>query len=771
MALLRKVFLGILLATAGAALAQPAIIRGNVYDRETGEPVALATVLLAGTGLGTTTDMEGFFSINQVPAGAYQLQVTYLGYDTVRVDLSLDPGAIVYRRLALSAITVQLASVDISGRREQARTETRVATLTVLPAEIRALPATGAEPDLAQYLSVLPGVTQTGDQGGQLYLRGGEPVHNRILLDGVTIFNPFHSIGLFSVFETEAIRSAEVQTAGFNAEYGGRISGIIDVRTREGNKKRLAGMLSASPFQAKALLEGPISKLNPENGRSISFLLTGKHSYLDQSSKIFYGYAADSNFLGFTRQDTTDFVLPYRYTDLYGKISFQGGNGSQLNLFGFNFSDKTAFGAALQTDWATFGGGLDFKIVPSNSNLIIRGGLSFSDYTMELRESDGRPRLSGLSSYTAGLNFSYFGRNNQLDYGFEFHGFNTDFRFQNFLAISFEQQDFTTEISGYLKYKQQLGPLILEPGLRLHYYASQPAMVIEPRLGLKYNITDFLRFKLAGGFYSQNLVGTISELDVVNFFVGFLAGPEETIFEPGTAIPTANRLSKAIHGVAGLEVNLTDRLEFSAESYYKDFTQLVVINRNKTSGAQPDFSTERGEAYGLDLAARYQQSRFYLWLTYSLAYAIRDDGQQRYPTSFDRRHTINLLGTYVFGSQGSWEVAARWTLGSGFPFTQTQGFYQQIAFEEDILTDILSGNYDLGTILADQRNDGRLPWYHRLDFSIRKTFIISQHHRLEVTFSLTNAYNRDNVFYIDRISNSEVYQLPVLPALGVGWRF
>ncbi len=756
---------------------QTGTIRGNVYDKETGEPILFGNVRLEGTNLGSTTDLDGFFTITNAPVGKHNLIATYIGYDSVSVAVSISDGRITYERILISPSAINLSQVDVSAGREQARSDVQVSKVVVTAAQIKSLPSTGGEADIAQYLPVLPGIISTGDQGGQLYIRGGSPVQNKILLDGMTIYNPFHSIGFFSVFETETIRSVDVLTGGFNAEYGGRVSAVVDIKTREGNKTRYGGLVSVSPFQAKALVEGPIKKLNPETGSSISFLLTGKHSYLKESSKLFYSYATDTAFYSFAAKDTSlsdlkDIGLPYEYTDIYGKLSFVGGNGSKLNLFGFQFYDRFNFIGLADLQWKTTGAGASFNLVPPNSNVVLDGTIAYSKYDIMLEEADGRPRQSGIVNYSAGLNFTYFGYKNQINYGFEFTGFNTDFAFRNLVGLSFEQRDFTTELAGYFKYKQQIGDLILEPGLRAQFYASQSTVSLEPRIGLKYNLTDYLRLKAAGGFYSQNLVSTVNELDVVNFFVGFLAGPESTIFQPGTRTPTSHRLQKSIHGIAGLEADLTQRITVNAETYIKKFTQLISINRNKLAESDPNFVTETGEAYGIDFSLKYEDPKWYLWATYSLGYVNRDDGEQVYPTIFDRRHNVNLLASYNFGKGNSWEASVRWNLGSGFPFTRTQGFYESVPFDGDfLLTDVLTGNYDLGTILSDKRNDGRLSYYHRLDASLKKTWEFGKYTALETTLSVTNVYNRDNVFYVNRITNDRVNQLPILPSIALAFRF
>ena len=762
--------------SVGIAVGQ-GTVRGNLFDKETGEPIMFGTVRILGTDKGTNTDLDGFFSIGSVPAGKYLLVASYIGYDSVAVDIKVRDKGIVYERLFLEQSAVELTTVNVNADREQARSDVRVSVVKVSPKQIKALPATGGEPDIAQYLPVLPGIIVSGDQGGQLYIRGGSPVQNKILLDGMTIYNPFHSIGFFSVFETETIKNVDVLTGGFNAEHGGRISAVVDIKTKEGNKKRLSGIASASPFQAKVLLEGPIKKFNPETGTSTSFLLTGKHSYLNETSKLLYSYATDTSFYSFAAQDTSlsdigKIGLPYSYSDLYGKLSFIGGNGSNFNLFGFNFSDRFNFLGLADLSWKATGGGSNFTLVPARSDIVINGLVAYTKYDINLLEQNSAPRKSGINNYVFKMNFTHFGANTQTDYGFEIGGFNTDFLFTNSIGVQFRQKDFTTEIAGYAKVKKKIGDrVIFEPGIRLHYYASQPKLSVEPRVGLKINATDFLRFKFAGGLYSQNLISTVNEQDVVNFFVGFLAGPEEALYEPGTRTATKDRLQKSIHAIAGVEVDLTDKIQVNIEPYLKKFTQLISINRNKTSTEDPDFITETGSAYGIDFSLKYQSPDWYIWMTYSNGYVNRNDGEQVYPTIFDRRHNVNFLATYAFGSNHQWEASARWNLGSGFPFTKTKGFYQSVNFNDLLYTDILTGNYDLGTILSSKRNDGRLSWYHRLDLSLKRTFELGKYSRIEAVASITNAYNRPNVFYVNRITNSRVNQLPIIPSLAVTYKF
>ncbi len=774
---MKKILFSIITLTllvCSAAVAQKGgVLRGNVFDKNSGEAMIFSTVLLQGTSIGTTTDIDGFFSIGNIPAGTYNMVVSSIGYDSTAVQVTIKEGGISMQRVMLSESSIQLGTVEISSRREQARSDVSISKVTVTANQIKSLPGTGGQADIAQYLPVLPGIISTGDQGGQIYIRGGSPIQNRIMIDGMTIFNPFHSIGFYSVFETEIIKTVDVLTAGFNAEYGGRVSAVVDLNTREGNRKRLAGLVSANPFQAKAVIEGPLKKFQ-EGGGSSSFLFTAKRSYIDKTSPILYPYAVDTTFYpavgeGLTENDRKR--LPFSFMDVYGKLSFLSANGSKLNLFGFNFNDDVNYIGVAKLGWQNVGGGANFTLIPPNSNLIIGGTVAYSDYSIELKEAGEQPRTSSISNYNVKLDFTYFGLHNEVKYGFEVIGLDTKFKFRNFVGNTINQNDNTTELGAFVKYKAKYGDFIFEPSLRFQLYASQSKALLEPRLGMKYNVTDGLRLKAAGGFYSQNLISSVNELDVVNLFVGFLTGPEEQVLEQNTSKPASHRLQKAIHGVIGAEVDLAKNVELNVEPYFKNFTQLIQINRNKLSPSDPNFVTEKGKAYGVDLTLRYETKKLYLWATYSLAYVNRDDGEQIYPTIFDRRHNVNLLGTYKFGEKLEWEAALRWNMGSGFPFTLTQGFYGNTNFNDGLGTDPLTNNGDLGIVLDTKRNAGRLPFYHRLDGSIKRLFKFGKYTSLELVASATNMYNRENIFYFDRVRAKRINQLPIMPTLGATFNF
>jgi hypothetical protein len=358
-----------------------------------------------------------------------------------------------------------------------------------------------------------------------------------------------------------------------------------------------------------------------------------------------------------------------------------------------------------------------------------------------------------------------------LNYGFDISGYRTELKFRNFLGITLDDFNNTTEIAGYISYRLHAGKLIVEPGLRAQFYASLGDFSLEPRFAFKVALSEKVRFKLSGGLYAQNLISTVSERDVVNLFVGFLSGPEDKLYKPGTRTATDHRLQKALHGIAGLEIDVSKKVQLNIEPYIKQFSQLISLNRNKLAPSDPNFQTETGTAKGLDISGRYETAQTFIWCTYSIGNVIRDDGDQEYPTNFDRRHNFNFLSSFRFGNKLLWEAGLRWNFGSGFPFTLTQGFYGQYNFLNGLDTDYIAGNPDLGIIYDEDRNAGRLPTYHRLDVSLKRKFILGKYTSIEANASVTNVYDRENIFYFDRVRYERVDQLPILPSLGLTFHF
>ena len=728
-----------------SSFSQTGTIRGFVSDKNTGEAIMFCNVTIDGTSQGSQTDLNGMYTLSKIPVGKHKIVVTFIGYKKLTQDISLNKGQILTLKFELESSTVNIGEVEISAERQEMKTDVKAASIKITNEDLNLVPTIGGEADLAQYMQIIPGVIFTGDQGGQLYIRGGSPVQNKVLLDGMTIYSPFHSIGLFSVFDADIIKTTDVYTGGFSAEYGGRVSSIMDIKTKDGNKKRLQGKLSSNTFGSKLLVEGPLKK-----GGGTTFLFSGKTSYLDKTSESLY-----------------NFSMPYSYTDLYGKITFNANNGSKANVYGFNFQDQVNYQGISDLQWSSNGLGSEFILIPGNSPVLIEGNFAYSKYYISLDENASPLRESSISGGSMGFDFTSFQPKGKIKYGFDVYGFETKYKTYNSANAKIELNENNSEFSAYVNYQYNADRFILEPGLRLQKYTLGTSP--EPRLGIKYLASDVLRLKLATGLYSQNIISTVSDRDVVNLFYGFISSPENLpTDEDGNEYK--NQIQKARHIILGAEYDINLKMDFQIEGYIKDFNQITNINRSMTSNYDNEFIVERGLARGVDFLLKYKTKKLYLWSVYSLGFIKRYEGENEYFPHFDRRHNINLVSSFSFGKKDSWKADARWNLGSGFPFTQTQGFYENIPFSDGINTDYTSENGELEIVYAEL-NKGRLSYYHRLDLSLSKTIEISKNTILEITASVTNAYNRNNIFYINRITDERIYQLPLLPSGGISLKF
>lgn len=754
-------------------------IKGFVYDKKTGEPMIYTTVAVMNTKNGVQTDVNGYFSISLAP-GSYRLLVTAVGYDSSVTDVNLLPDAILTKKIMLTQAERMLKEVEVSGRKTEKITHINTGVTTVTPRQLKMLPSAGGEPDVAQYLQVIPGVVFTGDQGGQLYIRGGAPSQVGIYLDGVTIYNPFHSIGLFSVFETEAIRNVDVYTAGFNAQYGNRTAAIVDVHTRDGNKNNLSGLLSVSPIMGRVMLEGPLVKSKKDNGAGVTFLVTGKQSYLDATTKSVYSGLSDQFKYG----------LPFQFRDLYGKVTVNGDNGSKLNVFGFNFMDqanlldsKTGSRVA-KYSWNTTGAGATFVVSPANTSALIDGKFAYSNYDINLERTatgvtDSTPSSSQIGGFEAAINFTYFLHDySQLKYGVEVNGINTSLLYKDAQNSTTTQDRQSTIAALHFMYRHNFGSkFIFEPSLRVQYYSEISKLSPEPRLGIKYNATESIRIKGAAGMYSQNIVSTKSDIDIVNLFTGFLMSPDQQIRDANGNL-VKSTLQKAYHLAGGIEVDV-NKVELNLEPWVKYFPQINELNRYKNIviGNTADFAASEGRAGGVDVSAKYSHNRVYLWVAMGYQKVVytgidAKGNKQSYPPPFDTRFNSNLVASYTAGKKKDWEISTRFNLRAPFPFTQTQGYYETVnPTSNGLATNPALANGTVGVLYSDIINGGRLSYFHRLDISAKKTFMLNERSKLEATAALTNAYNRQNIFYVDRLTNEKKYQLPLFPSVNLTWSF
>jgi len=747
---MKTLFTTVLVLASFIVFAQKGSVKGFVVDKANGEGIPFGTVKVEGTEYGAATDDRGFFSIPNLPLGEYKLTASYIGYEneTITVDVKKNQTANV--KIFISVKTVELQGVEINGEKQQKETQTRVSVTTVSPVDINRIPSVGGEADIAQYLPVMPGIISTGDQGGQIIIRGGTEVQTRFLLDGIQIYNPIHSIGLFSVYETDIVKNVDVYTGGFPAQYGTRTGAVVDVSTRDGNQKDFSGKVSASPFMAHALLEIPIVKLKENSNTSASLIVSSKVSYLDETSKVLYPYASS---------------LPYSFYDFFGKFTLNTTYGNKFSVTGFDYNDNANFSAA-KYNWNTFGVGGVFLAVPKNSNLFFNTHVSYSQYSISLSELNNIPRSSSIGDFNVGMDFTYYVNQGELKYGLAVEGTKTDFAFTNTFGQNIDQNQNSTDLDAYFTFHKYVKKFVIEAGARFQYYGVIGAASPEPRLSMKYNVTEKFRIKMASGMYSQNIISATNNQDVVDLFTGYLTGTNETALH---STGNAHNLQRGVDAILGFEVDLPKNITVNVEPYFKYFWHMLDLNEYKQFASDPDFILEKGNAYGIDFLVKWQFKRLFVYGTYSLAWTNRNDSIQVYPPYYDRRHNINLVIAYKFGKKQDWEASGRWNFGSGFPFTKTQAFYEYNPFNNGIGTNITTSNGNLGIVYASQIDGGRLPAYSRLDLEIKKMFALKSKMKIELVAGVSNVLDRQNIFYFDPISYTRVNQLPILPSLSVSF--
>ena len=779
MKLLVTLFLSIFFTSI--ALSQDFTVRGFIYD-DKGEPLPYEKVRLLTTDStlvqGADTDLNGYYAFSKLAKGDYIVKVQTTDFETVTKSISITSGKGILDatfNLKKKEAIRDLEGVEVSAEDKSKRNEISNSEFKLDKKGLERIPSMGAENDIVGAFSVTPGVTTTGDQGGQLYVRGGTPIQNKILLDGMTIYSPFHSIGFFSVFETELIQNATILTGGFDAQYGGRISSVMDITYRDGNRKEFGGKVSVSPFMAKAVLEGPMGKQKADGTSPAgSYIFSAKHSLLDYTSKSLYPRVNEGE------------GLPFTFTDVYGKMTFKGDGGSKFSAFGFHNRDSVNYGVA-DLDWKSSGGGINFLVVPSSSPIIIKGHLNGSSYATSFLEAGTPMRTSSIGGFDLGFDFTYFLSNEgELNYGINLGGFKVDFETFNESGRKIEAENWSTEIGAFVSYRYVSTRWVIQPSVRFQAYSSLGTISPEPRLGIKYNATDKLRLKVSGGRFSQNFTSASSDKDIVNLFNGLLSAPtnvqETFVTQYQNEKNPKNGLQYAWHAIAGFEYDVTRKIMVNIEGYYKYFSQLSNINQNKIYEDiaqfsliddiyKKDFILENGESFGVDFLVKYSDARLFLWGVYSYGYSTRWDGFQTYFPVFDRRHNVNLVGTYLFGKKKDLELSIRWNLGSGLPFTPTAGFYEANSFTDGVTTDYTTTNANNVSTNLGVFNSERLPYYHRLDITVKKSFTFKNKTVLEIIASVTNAYDRRNIFYVNRVTGEQIDQFPVLPSLGISYKF
>ena len=737
-----------------------ATLSGFVRSRDDGESLPYATVAIVEAKLGTQSNSEGYYAINGIPAGRQVVTVYYVGYQVYRDTISFTGGRDLRQDIELERETVLLGEVVVAADAERIDSELRQLTSVVsVPMQtVKRMPAMG-EPDLLRSLHLLPGVQAASDFSSGLYVRGGGPDQTGIFLDQMRLYNPSHAFGFFSTFNPDAIKDVTFYKGAYPARYGGSLGAVLDVQNRAGNRRDFSTRGGVSLISSRLMTEGPLG-----NG---SWMVAGRRTYIDPVLNAIRGSSDELDGLGYYFYDLNGKVNTQLTPDDNLMLSAYGGD-DHLNVDLSEGTDSLAFGMewgnrALTGRWThVFSPEVFGRAIVQYSKYQSDIALDIFDTPIAVRNRVRDTSFKGDVDYFAsadhtlrsGVDLTLF----RFDYRIRFDEYLDSLVVEPYLLTAYVEDDW------------QVSPLTeARLGVRGNYFEEGGRWFLNPRFSLSRLLREGLRVKLAGGSYRQFMQLVSSEgFSGADYWV-----PLDESVEPG----------RSWQLVSGLEWEPGGAYRLSAETYYTDLANLVVIDEEAEENAEQSTSEDvfktRGEGYamGLELFAEKRRGRLTGWLGYTLGWTRRTfaeiDGGRSFPPKYDRRHDLSLTATYRFApvclSCGRWSVNANFVYGTGQAFTPAAARYT--------LTDPAVGE-PVDRLLAARRNSGRLLPYHRLDLGVRRTLkLFGEGLDAEVYLQVFNYYNRRNEWFVEYDAEDSskkpkvAKMLPMLPTFGFDLRF
>ena len=697
---------------------QTGIISGFVTDSSSGESLIGANVFLQENGQGMATDINGYYIIQEIIPGNYTIMVSYIGFDVSRQPLSIMEDQSVKINIALVEQVVELTEVEVTAEKFQRRNNIQPSKINLSPRMMKAAPAL-AEPDLFRTIQALPGVLMTSEYSTGLVIRGGNTDQNLIMLDGITVYNPSHLGGIFSNFIVDGVKEAELIKGAYNAEYGGRLSAVLNVISREGNKNEFKGKVNLSLLSAQTTLEGPFYKG--------AWVLSGRRTYFDLVLPKVLPNIADN-------------IPPYYFYDIQSHIFSDISAKDRISLSYYSGIDNIIFDTfGLDGRWGNntvsahyrrvFNERLVGNFLIANSQFFTRFGLGGSGGLVSDNGIDDRTLSGDFSWFKSSESTFKFGIQQKM-LGFEYIN-----KFQD--STQFKIKTSPVELASYVKMKYDHNNLfIIEPGVRINYYNVYPdSLYPDLRLGLKYLLTDDRYINFSVGNYHQ-FISTFQDDFNPAILDNWIAADESVA--PG----------KSVQVVLGYEEYIRNIYKIQVEGYYKDLQNLLTYEE-KRSTTDAEISDESlaeivtpadGYAYGFELFGQKMTGKLSGWLAYTFSVSrkimnsIYAKSEQEYYTNWDRTHAFSALGNYQFNKK--WEMNWRLALQSGQAFTPILGYYVQ-KFPE-------SPEKVFRTI-PGTRNSSRYEPYSRLDVGVVYHAKIGKTN-VDFFFQIINTLNRSNTF-------------------------
>ncbi|WP_298650663.1 TonB-dependent receptor [uncultured Proteiniphilum sp.] len=773
----------LLFVTVHPIFAQRYTISGYITDKANGETLISATVFDSSSSKGATTNNFGYYSLT-LPAGNVALEYSYIGYRTLRLDFHLQGDTVLNIRLDQDNI---LEEVTVIGNRTETGIKgSQMSTVEVPISQIKNIPTLFGENDLIKALQLLPGV-QSGTEGSAgMYVRGGGPDENLLLLDGVPLYNVNHMLGFFSVFNSDALKNVTLYKGSFPARFGGRLSSVVDVRMKDGDDKKIRGTASIGLISSKVQLEGPIIK------EKTTFNVSLRRTYLDILAQPIIKLAQSNENGGVSGAG-------YYFYDINAKFTHKLSEKDKLYLstyFGddavyMKAEDGNAYGGNYETkdytkldwDWGNAIAALRWNRV-LNNKLFMNTTASFTRYRSALSsgyESISRDlsvpeqtqtteesRLtyhSGIRDWTLKTDFDFTPNvNHDIKFGtaYTYHTFAPDVislkvldsgqTEQNIDTVAGSPKVYAHETTAYLEDNISLGRM-LKVNLGVHFSSfhvqNNNYFSLQPRVGLRVLLNDNLSLKAGYASMSQ--------------YIHMLSN--NTISMPTDLwVPATSKIKpmKSHQYAVGAFYSLQHIADFSVEGYYKTMDNLLEYKDGASFiGVSTDWedkvSMGRGIAYGIEFLAQRSFGNTTGWVGYTWSKSDRIfdrpgniiNNGKRFPAKYDRRHDVSITGTHRFSEKI--DVSASWVFSTGNAAT--------FAFHEYAAADSPSYRqqyYFPGTYsyfpetysYVEARNNFRYNNYHRLDLGENFHKKTKRGNLRTWNISIYNVYSRLNPFYV-----------------------
>ncbi len=760
---MRKLVLGLVLCWPGSLWAQ-LHLNGKVVEQGSGEPLSYANILVKSKKTGTTTNVDGFFTLYGIPTDTSLIQFSYVGYHLK--EMTYQEAASIHT-IALAPLSTSLSEVVIQAEANNyINVQEGVSKVRLSTRQITTLPSIG-EVDIFRSLQLLPGVSGTNESSSGLFVRGGTPDQNLVLLDGMTVYKVDHFFGFFSAFNANAVKDVQLFKGGYPAKYGGRISSVVDLTGKTGSFEKVSGTAGINFLSANGMIELPL-------GKKFSLLVAGRRSYTDVlQSKLYQNLTG--NFLTKDQKvgnlSFNELEPSFYFYDWNAKFSYRPSDKDMISIStysGRDFLDQSRtllreidFGSGIpvrnvnvdvaeNTDWGNKAGSIKWSRQWGSrwySNLLVAASEYFSNYNVDVHFQLTIPSLDSLENEFKATGVE---TNRVRDYSLTF---DNELQLSQYHKLSFGLAHTQTSIKYNAVRDDTLTILAtdqnayysslyaadswtpnekfsLEAGLRISYYELTDEILYSPRLNLGYKLTDKLKLKGAFGIHYQFVNRIINETITEGSRDFWLLADGKLV-----------GLSSATQYVLGAGYETNGWL-FDVEGYWKALSGLSEFSLRFRTNQQefiPEelFFTGNGVARGVEFLIQKKAGQYSGWVSYTLGQVVHtfdglNEGDPFY-ASHDQRHELKLVNSYDIGD---WSVAANFVLGSGKPFSEPEGFYTLEQLNGDPLQFVSVG----------KKNGSRLPAYHRLDVSAHHRFNMGKA-KADVGVSLFNLYNRKNTWY------------------------